>query len=85
MNGCELRRIQKAAAVQTVSGDEVSPFFATVCQVEADTAGAEAAVGRCDAAVGLSTPSPDFVVTLITKLVLSPNSAGGAPEMTSSD
>ena len=34
---------------------------------------------------GLVTPRPDFVVTLMTRLVLSPNSAGGAPEITSSD
>jgi hypothetical protein len=31
------------------------------------------------------TPWPERVVTLITTLVLSPNSAGGAPEMTSND
>src|SRR3974390_2006099 len=31
------------------------------------------------------TPSPERVVTLMTRLVLSPNSAGGAPEITSID
>src|ERR1700723_3418249 len=34
---------------------------------------------------GVVTPCPDRVVTLITRLVLSPNSAGGAPEITSND
>jgi hypothetical protein len=34
---------------------------------------------------GVVTPCPERVVTLMTRLVLSPNSAGGAPEMTSSD
>ena len=35
--------------------------------------------------VGLVAPRPDRVVTWITRLVLPPNSAGGAPEMTSID
>ena len=35
--------------------------------------------------VGLVTPCPERVVTLITRLVLPPYSAGGAPEMTSID
>ncbi len=32
-----------------------------------------------------SYPRPERVVTLITRLVLSPNSAGGAPPITSND
>src|SRR4029077_2907486 len=35
--------------------------------------------------VGFVNPWPERVVTLMTTLVLSPNSAGGAPSMTSSD
>ena len=35
--------------------------------------------------VGLVTPWPERVVALMTRLVLSPYSAGGAPAMTSSD
>ena len=35
--------------------------------------------------VGLVTPCPERVVATITRLVLSPYSAGGAPEMTSMD
>ena len=35
--------------------------------------------------VGLVTPWPERVVTLMTRLVLSPYSAGGAPEITSID
>src|SRR5580700_3968000 len=35
--------------------------------------------------VGLVTPWPERVVTAMTTLVLPPYSAGGAPEMTSSD
>ena len=34
---------------------------------------------------GIFSPKPERVVTLITRLVLSPYSAGGAPEITSSD
>ena len=34
---------------------------------------------------GVVMPWPERVVTLMTTLVLSPNSAGGAPEMTSMD
>ncbi len=34
---------------------------------------------------GVVTPCPERVVTLMTTLVLSPNSAGGAPAMTSID
>ena len=33
----------------------------------------------------LSTPRPLFVMALITRLVLSPYSAGGAPVITSTD
>jgi len=35
--------------------------------------------------VGVVTPWPERVVTWMTRLVLPPYSAGGAPEMTSSD
>src|ERR1700730_193855 len=35
--------------------------------------------------VGCITPKPERVVALITRLVLSPNSAGGAPEISSRD
>ena len=35
--------------------------------------------------VGLVTPCPERVVATITRLVLSPYSAGGAPLMTSMD
>ena len=35
--------------------------------------------------VGVVMPCPERVVTWITRLVLSPYSAGGAPEMTSID
>ena len=35
--------------------------------------------------VGCVCPTPERVVTLMTRLVLSPYSAGGAPEMTSMD
>src|ERR1700732_756612 len=35
--------------------------------------------------LGVVKPCPERVVTLITTLVFSPNSAGGAPEMTSID
>jgi hypothetical protein len=35
--------------------------------------------------VGVVTPWPERVVTSMTTLVLPPNSAGGAPSMTSSD
>ena len=35
--------------------------------------------------VGLVTPCPERVVATMTRLVLSPYSAGGAPEMTSID
>src|SRR5262250_719213 len=35
--------------------------------------------------VGLNTPRPERVVALMTRLVLSPYSAGGAPEMISMD
>ena len=34
---------------------------------------------------GVVTPWPERVVATITRLVLSPNSAGGAPSMTVSD
>ena len=35
--------------------------------------------------VGLVAPCPERVVATITRLVLSPYSAGGAPEITSMD
>src|SRR5205814_8619162 len=47
----ELRRIQKAPAIQAIGRDEIAPFLATVPQVEAGTGGAETAVRSGDGTV----------------------------------
>jgi hypothetical protein len=60
-------------------------FFAAVAEVDGAGGGAEGAVGGGDEPVGVVTPWPERVVTSMTRLVLPPYSAGGAPEMTSSD
>src|SRR5271169_3030133 len=46
-----LRTVEKPAAVQTVRGNEVSPLFTAIRQVEPGIGGAKRAVGRRDAAV----------------------------------
>ncbi len=82
----ELRRIEEAAGVQPVHRNEIAPLLAAVGEIEA-------AVGRAESCrrtvvtlpCGVVTPRPERVVTSITRLVLSPYSAGGAPSITSSD
>ena len=81
----ELRRIEKSAGVETVSLDEITPVLVAIGEIEAATCRAEGAIGGEDAPVGLVTPWPERVVATMTRLVLPPYSAGGAPEMTSMD
>jgi hypothetical protein len=69
MEDGELGRIEKAAGVKAVGGDEVAPVLATVGEVDRQVRGAEGAVAGADVACGCG--------------VLSPYSAGGAPSMTS--
>jgi len=78
----ELWWVEKAARVQAARGNEVTPLCATIGKVEPEIGGAETAVRSGDRTLGVVTPSPERVVTLITTLVFSPYSAGGAPVMT---
>ena len=81
----KFRRIEEPAGVQAVDGDEIAPLFAAVGEIETRVGGAEAAVRSGELPCGVVTPRPERVVTSITRLVLSPYSAGGAPGITSSD
>src|SRR6185312_4738755 len=48
----KFRWIEKAAAVQSAGGNEVSPILAAIAQVDTHIGGAKAAIGSCDAALG---------------------------------
>ncbi len=81
----KFRSIQEAASVQAIHGNVIAPLIIAVADVEAAADASKRTVRRSDFAMRLPLPSPICVVTTITRLVLPPNSAGGAPEMTSSD
>ena len=85
MEDSELRRIEEAAGIEAVSLDEVAPVFAAIRKIEPAGAGAERSIRSVDAAGGLGDALPERVVATITRLVLPPYSAGGAPLMTSMD
>src|ERR1700730_6677191 len=56
MDDSDLRRIKKAATVQTAGRNEIAPLLATVTKVESDGRCAEAAIGSCDGTLGLRKP-----------------------------
>jgi len=65
--------------------DEVAHLLVSVSEIEPSTGGPNVPYEDVTLPCGVVTPRPERVVTLITKLVFPPNSAGGAPEITSSD
>ena len=76
----ELGGIEKAAGVEAVDLNEVAPVLAAIAEVEPSRWRSR----RCRRKllmlpVGLVTPCPERVVATMTRLVLSPYSAGGAP------
>src|SRR6059058_4150769 len=85
MHHLEFWRIEETASIQRVRGDEIAPLRTAKRYVKATVRRAKAAVRGFTLPTGFVWPRPERVVTLMTKLVLSPNSAGGAPEITSSD
>jgi len=85
MKDLELRRIEEAAGIHTVGFNEVSPLLAAECEVHSADADPNAPYEVLMLPVGLVTPWPERVLATMTRLVLPPYSAGGAPLMTSMD
>src|ERR1700694_5211225 len=56
MDDGELRRIKKAATVQTASRNEIAPLLATVTKVESDGRGAKTAIGSGEAPLRFRQP-----------------------------
>ena len=78
VDNAEFRPIEEATGIQAVGGDEVSPILAAVGEVAVHIRRSEGAVRGGHVAVRRSRPSPERVVTSMTRLVLSPYSAEGA-------
>jgi len=80
----EFGAVEEAPAALGVGGEEVAELRAAKSEGGFLANGAEGAVLRGEAAEGFC-PSPERVTALTTRLVLSPNSAPGAPVMSSMD
>ena len=76
---------RKRLVLKSAYGKEVAPFRASPCGVQSRVVVPKLPYEAVTSPCGVVWPRPERVVTLATRLVLSPYSAGGAPSMTSSD